>query len=153
MESINPRVIGAIVLSAIILNAIFLIVIIYTHRKMKQAENWQSTVGTVTLSTIDVRKSSDRISIQYPVVHYSYQVLGREYEANRIMPGPEVGGSGAQKIVDLYPVGAQVAVFYNPQNPYEAVLERGTPGHVKWLWVTLVLVNIFLCGLGRSWLT
>lgn len=146
MESIAPRVVGALVLSAIILNTIFLIVIFYTRRKVEQAKGWSSTVGTVTLSTIDMRKSGSRISIQYPVVHYSYQVLGREYEANKIMPGAEIGGSGAQKVVNRYPVGAQVIVFYNPQNPYEAVLETKAPA--QWImWLVLVIINGGLFGL------
>ena len=146
MESIAPRVVGALVLSAIILNTIFLIVIFYTRRKVEQVKGWSSTVGTVTLSTIDMRKSGSRISIQYPVVHYSYQVLGREYEANKIMPGAEIGGSGAQKVVNRYPVGAQVIVFYNPQNPYEAVLETKAPA--QWImWLVLVIINGGLFGL------
>ena len=144
MESITPRAVGAIVLSAIILNAIFLIVIFYTRRKLAQAESWSSTVGTVTFSAIDVRKSGNRNSIQYPVVRYSYQVMGREYEANKIMPGPEVGGSGAQKVVERYPVGAQVTVFYDPNYPSNALLERGMPGYIKWLWVILVFLDMFL---------
>jgi hypothetical protein len=28
------------------------------------------------------------------------------------------------------------------------LLERGTPGFVKILWVVLVLLDVFLCGLG-----
>ncbi len=39
------------------------------------------------------------------------------------MPGPDVGGSGAHKVVARYPMGAQVMVYYNPQNPSEALLD------------------------------
>jgi len=146
MESIIPRVVGALVLSAIIFDTIFLIVIFYTRRKAAQTESWSSTVGTVTLSTIDVRKSGNRNSIQYPVVHYSYQVMGREYAANKIMPGPEIGGSGAQKVLDRYPVGTQVMVFYNPQNPHDAVLEKNAPA--QWvMWLVLVIINVMVGGM------
>lgn len=146
MESFIPRIVGALVLSAIILNVIFLIVIFYTRRKVAQAENWSSTVGTVTLSTIDVHRSGSRNSIPYPDVRYSYQVMGREYEANKIMPGAEIGGSGAQKVIDRYPVGAQVTVFYNPNNPYEAVLEKKGPA--PWImWLVLVTINVVLFGM------
>ena len=146
MESIIPRVVGALVLSAIILNTIFLIVIFYTRRKVRQAESWSSTVGTVTLSTIDVHRSGGRNSIAYPHVRYSYQVLGREYEANKIMLGARIGGSGAQKVIDRYPVGAQVTVFYDPRNPYEAVLEKKGPA--PWImWLVLVIINVVLFGM------
>ena len=146
MESTIPRVVGALLLSAIILNTIFLIVIFYTRRKVAQVESWSSTTGTVTLSTIDVHKSGTRNSTPYPVVRYSYQVMGREYEANKIMPGAEIGGSGAQKVIDHYPVGAQVMVYYDPQNPYEAVLEKKAPA--QWvMWLVLVIINGMLFGL------
>ena len=146
MESIIPRVVGALILSAIILNTIFLIVIFYTRRKVAQAESWSSTVGTVTLSTIDLRKSGNRISTQYPFVRYSYQVMGREYEANKIMPGAEFGGSSAQKVIDRYPVGTRVTVFYNPHNPYEAVLEKKAPA--QWvMWLVLIIINGMLFGM------
>jgi len=149
MESITPRVAGAMVLSAIILNAIFLIVIFYTRRKVAQVKSWSSTVGTVTLSTIDAHKSDGRNSIQYPIVRYSYQVMGREYEANKIMPGPEVGGSGAQKVIDCYPVGAQVMVYYDPSNPSDAVLETKAPA--QWaMWLVMVIINVMLGGMAAA---
>lgn len=64
------------------------------------------------------------------------------------MPGPESGGSWAYKVVERYPVGAQVMVYYDPSNPSDAILERGMPGYIKWLWVALVLTDLFLCGMG-----
>jgi len=39
-------------------------------------------------------------------------------------------------------------VFYDPDHPSKAVLERGMPGYIKWLWVALVLTDLFLCGMG-----
>ena len=59
-----------------------------------------------------------------------------------------VGGSGAHKVVERYPAGAQVLVYYDPNNPSDAVLERGMPDYIKWLWITIVLVTIFLFALG-----
>ena len=62
-----------------------------------------------------------------------------------LAPGPEVGGTGARKVVARYPAGAQVMVFYNPQNPSEAVLERKAPA--QWLmWLLLVVFDCSLCG-------
>ena len=58
------------------------------------------------------------------------------------------GGSGAQKVVDRYPSGAQVMVYYNPEKPSDSLLERGMPGFIKWFWIILIAIDIFLCGLG-----
>jgi hypothetical protein len=73
--------------------------------------------------------------------------MGQPYQGNKIMPGPSAGGSWAHKVVERYPAGAQVMVYYDPNNPSEAVLERGMPGYIKWLWVALILTDLFLCGM------
>lgn len=147
MNNENIIVALAICGSLFIFDAIFLGIIFYTRRKVAQAAGWPSTLGTVTLSTIQMHHDSDG-STPYPVVHYAYQVMGQPYQGTKVMPGPDVGGSGARKVVERYPAGAQVMVYYNPDQPSEALLERSTPGFVKLFWVILIVLDIFLCGLG-----
>ena len=146
-DSTTLIVIGVIVFSALLVDGILLGFIFSTLRGVAKAANWSSTMGTVTYSAIESRFNGDSTA-DYPVVHYSYQSMGQTLQGKKIMPGPEAGGGGAKKVVARYPVGAQVTVYYDPNNPRDAVLERGTPGHVKWLWITIVLVDIFLCALG-----
>jgi hypothetical protein len=74
---------------------------------------------------------------------YSYQAGGRSYEGNRIAPGPEVGGTGAPKRSAEYKKGSQVTVFYNPNDPSDAVLETKAPS-LFWLWFALILVDLVL---------
>lgn len=137
-------VIGIIVFVLFILNAVFLAVIFFMRRKMAQVSQWPSTMGSVIMSSIDRRSSSDGYT-DYPVVHYSYQVGGQSYQSTKLAPGPEVGGTGARKVVAKYPAGAQVMVFYNPQNPSDAVVERKAPA--QWLmWFLLVVFDCSLCG-------
>jgi hypothetical protein len=140
-------VVLSICASLFIFDAIFLGIIFFTRRKVAQAGSWPSTMGMVTLSTIEMRRGSEGSSA-YPVVHYSYQVMGQPLQGHKVMPGPDVGGSGAHKVVARYPIGAQVMVYYNPENPSEALLERGMPGYIKWFWIILVILDVFLCGLG-----
>ncbi|PWB71040.1 MAG: hypothetical protein C3F07_15595 [Anaerolineales bacterium] len=140
-------VIGAMCFSALLVDGILFGIIYATRRGVAKAANWSSTMGTVTFSTVERRSSGDGYSY-YPVVNYTYQVMGQMLQGDRIMPGPRSGGSGAHKVVARYPIGAQVMVYYDPNNPSEAVLERGMPGYIKWLWVTIVLTDLFLCGLG-----
>jgi len=135
---------GIIVFVLFILNAIFLAVIYFMRKKMAEVSQWPSTMGNVVMSTIDRRSSSDGYT-DYPVVQYSYQVNGQAYQNTKLAPGPEVGGSGARGVVAKYPAGAQVMVFYNPQNPSDAVLERKAPA--QWLmWLLLVIFDCVLCG-------
>jgi len=148
MDTNTLIVIGSILFSAVLIDGILLGIIFVTRRKVAQAASWPSTMGTVVFSSIEWRRGSKGGSVAYPVVHYTYQVMGRMLEGRKVMPGPEVGGTGAHKVVERYPAGAQVMVYYDPNNPSDAVLERGMPGYIKWLWVALVLTDLFLCGMG-----
>lgn len=126
-----------------ILNVIFLAIIFVTRRKMAAVQTWSSTMGTVLASYLERRHSNDG-STNYPVVQYSYQVGGQSYQGAKIAPGMEVGGTGAGKVVNRYPEGAQVMVFYDPNNPSDAVLEKNAPA--QWLiWLMLFIFDASLC--------
>jgi hypothetical protein len=83
----------------------------------------------------------------YPAINYSYKVNSKTYQSNVIAAGGyDVGGSGAPKVVAKYPAGSQVTVYYNPQNPQEAVLEKKSPVSM-WLWISLAVLDFMLCGM------
>ena len=146
MNNESLLVIGILVFVLLILNAIFLGVIFFMRRRMATVSQWPSTMGTVNSSYLERRSSSEGGSTDYPVVHYSYQVGGQSYQGAKLAPGPEVGGTGAGKVVARYPEGAQVMVFYNPQDPSDAVLERKAPA--QWLiWLLLIVFDCVLCGI------
>ena len=129
----------------ILLNAIFLGIIYFMRRRMAVVSTWPSTMGTVTNSYLEQRSDSEGGTTNYPVVHYSYQVAGQAYQSSKRAPGMEVGGTGARGVIARYPVGAQVMVFYDPQKPSDAVLERKAPA--QWLmWFLLIVFDCALCG-------
>jgi hypothetical protein len=138
--------VGAIGFFFLVLNVIFLAIIFFMRRRMAAVSQWPSTMGAVNASYLERRhSSSDSGSTNYPVVQYSYQVSGQAYQSTKLAPGPEVGGTGAGKVVARYPAGAQVMVFYNPQNPSDAVLETKAPA--QWLmWLILIIFDVVLCG-------
>ena len=137
--------VGIIGFVFLILNVIFLAILFFTRRRMAAVRQWPSTMGTVNTSYLERRSSSEGGYTNYPVVHYSYQVSGQAHQGTKIAPGMEVGGTGAGKVVARYPAGAQVMVFYNPQNPSDAVLETKAPA--QWiLWLLLIVFDIALCG-------
>ena len=137
--------VGIIVFVLLILNVIFLGIIFFMRRRMAAVSQWPSTMGTVSTSYLERRSSSDSGYTNYPVVQYSYQVSGQAYQGMKIAPGPEVGGTGAGKVVARYPAGAQVMVFYNPQSPSDSVLETKAPA--QWiLWLILIIFDLVLCG-------
>ena len=62
-----------------------------------------------------------------PVVKFTYEVEGKTFKSNRIMFGEvsSLYGNLPIEIVQKYPEGKNVIVFYNPYKPQEAVLETG----------------------------
>ena len=103
----------------------------YEMKRAYESRSWPNTQGTVISSYIDKRSHRDsnkRTSIVYtPKIQYQYQVEGKHYTCKRIAFGGESGGkrSKAKKVVDRYPSGKKVTVYYNPQDPKVAVLKAG----------------------------
>lgn len=135
--------VGAIFLALVVLNAVFLGIIYFIRRKVSQVSAWPSTQGVISSSSVEARASEDGYT-DYPVVRYSYQVGGQAHKSSRIAPGMEVGGSGAHKVAARYAMGAPVTVYYNPQNPADAVLEKSAPA-LTLFWVLLVVFDLALC--------
>ena len=112
--------------------------------------DWQTTNGRVLFSDIQARRSrsgSGHTTSYYPVVVYEYQVGGHGYQGQRLSFGNEIGWGGftgvAQKKVDQYPPGSVVPVYYNPENPNEAVLEVSAPsGCVYWVIAIIMIVIV-----------
>lgn len=146
MDSTVLLTMGIFVIVAAALNLIFLAIIYFMHRKAKTAAGWGSVTGTVLASGLERRRSSSNSgSVNYPVVLHSYRVMGQDYQSNVIAPGLQVGGSGAPKVVERYPIGSQMTIYFNPQNLEEAVLEKKALA-LLWLWVALVIMDFVLCG-------
>ena len=92
----------------------------------QSTQTWQSTTGTVLMSSVQLKRTGNSSST-YPVVVYRYEVSGKQYQSERIKAGEQflnvrVMGQ-ATETVNRYPIGSAVTVYYNPQNPAESVLE------------------------------
>jgi len=105
----------------------------YRRSKMRDAakqsaQDWPGTMGVVTMSTIQIRRSGNNSRSEVPVVGYQYQVNGQTYTNGTIKAGEQYFSvrmyGDARKAVERYPVGAQVMVYYNPANPADSALER-----------------------------
>ena len=70
----------------------------------------------------------DRPSTRFaPQIAYEYVVDGRTYRSEHVAFGKvfwSLAPRRAAAKVARYPAGAQVTVYFNPQRPEEAVLER-----------------------------
>ena len=86
------------------------------------SKKWPRASGTVIASVVE--KSPGHWWRYRAALQYNYRVGGKNYESSRIFWG---GNEGGQKhmssVVETYPAGGSVRVFYDPKNPAEAVLD------------------------------
>ena len=128
-----------------VVNAVLLAFIFLTQRKADRARRWPSTNGVIMTSSVETRPGGeDETTAEYPAVSYSYQVGGQAFQGTHIAPGPETSGSDARRRAARYVTGAAVTVFYNPQNPAEAVLEQKAPAAIM-MWVMLGIFDCVIC--------
>ena len=76
-------------------------------------------------------------------IQYMYLVEGQRYYSDQIGPRRFIGQGttfqmNAERIVEQYPKGKEVTVYYNPANPREAVICV----QLKWTYVALVLGGV-----------
>jgi hypothetical protein len=105
------------------------------YLEAQQVQDWPSTTGTVTDTNVREewvseggRGGGHSHYEYYPEVQYSYSVGGSTYYGNDIskLESSYTSYSGAQAYLTDHRVGSQVTVYYNPDNPSEAVLEKNS---------------------------
>jgi hypothetical protein len=96
---------------------------------------FQETTGKVIGATIEERYSEGGVdpngipvgggTAYVPHIIYEYRVAGISYRGTRYNLS-QTGRSmkWAKSILELYPIGTTVAVFYSPQNPSRSVLTK-----------------------------
>lgn len=91
---------------------------------------WPSVEGRITSADLDHSTDAEGGDSYSPEVVYAYVVDDLSYENEEIKFGENSYGSEreAQAILNRYPVGQVVVVFYDPAQPEKAVLEPGVSG-------------------------
>lgn len=108
-----------------------------SKKKAKASGNWPSVAGLVTLSQVERSVSSDEDGASYsyaPHIEYTYNVNGKNYLSKQVTFGGLSTTGTSQKsqlTIAKFPVNAPVRVFYNPNNPHEAVLETAAGSGAK----------------------
>jgi hypothetical protein len=118
-----------------------------TWNRVRASRRWPSVQGRITESRLDRNPRSGSGGYSYtPRVRFSYAVDRQEYESSQINFWGVVGGSEgtARRTTTRYPEGARVTVYYNPEAPSEAVLDRAFSPIV----LILPPVGVFLAALG-----
>jgi hypothetical protein len=103
---------------------------LYLRSKLRSCQRWPQATGTVTKSGLD---SDDGYRAN---VIYEYTVNGVGYSSGRIQFGSQttyIRKSSAEAAISHYPAGSHLTVYYDPENPAEAVLERTSPGGLEYI--------------------
>ena len=89
--------------------------------------HWPSTEGVVISSTVDSHRSHDSGTTYSADITYTYIVHQDTLTSTSLKFGEVSTGnsSDARRYVNKYPAGQSVKVYYNEEDPYEAVLEPG----------------------------
>ncbi len=102
-------------------------------------QNWPTTTGQITSSCVEAAhketiENTTFIEGPYtPDISYTYVVDGKKYISNRVDFKADSGRPqiDADVLVQDYPLGEKVDVYYQPGDPANSVLR---PGVVSWLW-------------------
>jgi len=111
----------------------FVAMAIHLHIVGAAAREWSSTTGVVIASYIrttgagNVAEAGDTDTYS-PVVKYEYRVGSDPYASSKIGFGDFFYNWYSSKIrVQAYPKGRNVTVYFDPQDPSSAVLDRNYP--------------------------
>jgi hypothetical protein len=104
-----------------------------------RSKEWPHAVGVIHSTKIIERARSSKFgdgSWHIPIIVYYYQVGAIDYTNSRVVfasyrPNFGYGNQAeAEAIVNRYPAGKQVTVYYEPSNPGDSVLEPGIQNSV-----------------------
>jgi len=107
--------------------------------------DWPSVVGEIILKDVPEHIRNDaRYANRYV---YRYNVRGVDYFSHRVTVSDAFIAKDrkVRQILDQYPDGAMVTVYYQKQNPQSSLLERG-PRHQTVIGF-LISVLVLVCGI------
>ncbi|MBM3144676.1 MAG: DUF3592 domain-containing protein [Chloroflexi bacterium] len=144
---------GGIFAAALFIGGIVAIIAsLRSKNKAEESGGWPAVVGVITNAIIKKNVSSDSDgytrTTYAPQIEYQYSVASQEFIGNRITFGmTKTYGSKkkAEEAMASYPINARVNVFYDPQNPSDAVLDRKAGGFMAGIIGGVVLILISVC--------
>lgn len=129
--------------ATIVLLGLFLIVSgLFLRRMNAKAASWRSTEGEITESAVVVDRHDGSSNAE---IRYRYVVNGNTFSSGQFSFGVrENAPATEQRLVAAFPVGHKVKVYYDPQNPSIAVIERRSSSR----WAIFVTVGAVFVAVG-----
>ncbi len=128
------------------------------RREVSESTSWNAAPGRITFSTVSdivpAHSMSEGLDDSHrAIVEYVYTVNGIEYTGRRIAFTAGGTSSGTRReadtIVQRYHKNAPVTVYFDPQNPSEAVLEKTVGSNSGFLVIIIItlMLGVISCGL------
>lgn len=139
LSSLNQSQIAGIIAQLIALP--FIVVAAKKWWLANQSKQWLTTTGKVIIG-LDFTISSGHL-----VFLYEYEINGITYQGKKpffAISFKNLRGKKSWELIEKYPKGKQIDVFYNSANPKISILEPGRKDGV--LSALLLLLFIFLLG-------
>lgn len=109
-----------------------------------RAKSWLTVPGRV-VSSKSVNRKVPRPGVDngmevrnFAAVTYEFKLDGKKRTGSRVSIGEDLGNVAVEETLIRYPTGKDVTVFYNPDNPEQAVLERDPPKNFFQITVLLI---------------
>ena len=153
-ESLLGILCGGILILVLFGSGIAAVIFGIRNRKKGEASNsWPSANGMITAAWIEENTETDEdgfsATTYTPKWQYKFQAGGFEYTSERISYGA-VKGYGrrkkAQEELNKFPANSRVRAYYDPQDPNESVLIRGTKGTLLGVILGIILILISVIG-------
>jgi hypothetical protein len=97
------------------------------YRKAQASQSWPTADGKIEMSRVN--SSLEKGKWKYSSsVGYTYELKGQTHTSNYVWASGGYSSSSKsphQAVVDKYPVGKTVKVYYDPKKPEFAILEPG----------------------------
>ena len=139
----NWGTIIAVYFSVLIFDGVFAAFYYMIVTKSRKVENWPSVTGTITTSRHHTGSGLKTRSGVW--IEYSYDVNGQQYKCQEIEPGFDLHFSTTD-LLQHYPLGAAVTVYYDPQNPQDAVLRKKSSNLIVLPVLIAIIAIVGCCG-------
>lgn len=99
-----------------------------TLQNARESPLWPTVPGKVIESKVGIHQDDDGTTYSADVL-YNYSVKGTEIHSERVWFGDNYSSSNRDQfvqIVNRYPVGSEVKVYYKPNDAFISALEPGT---------------------------
>lgn len=132
---------------ACVVAAVLALAIAVKWWEVRRASRWVPTPGRIVSSRVvqrEVSAGEGRSEMRnFPAITFSYKVGNRTYRSDRYSIRENLGNTDVSETLAKFRKGAEVTVFYNPDDPGEAVIERDLPeGAFQALSLVAVLIVV-----------